>query len=178
MSPLSIDIDLEAIAARLLLATVVGMLLGLDRELRGHAAGLRTHGMVALSSAVITLSAILMFEQFSTENGQPDPIRVIQGLAQAIGFIAAGIIFVKGGDVLNLTTAANIWLATAIGIACGAGHYMLVGVATLSGLFLMVAVRLAERWLPAAGPEAQDGRNTPDESKPATDRQASRGDGG
>jgi len=143
-------------ALRLALATIVGALLGLDREIRGHAAGLRTHGVVSLSSAVITISALLLFEQLRSSEAQPDPLRVVQGLAQAIGFIAAGLIFVKGGDVRNLTSAANIWLATALGIACGAGQYGLVILATGFGLLLMIGFRAADQWLPERAKKAQE----------------------
>ena len=134
-------------ALRLGIATIVGTLLGLDREMGGHAAGLRTHGIVSLSSAVITLSALLLFDQLRAAHAQPDPLRVVQGLAQAIGFIAAGLIFVKGGDVKNLTTATMLWLATAIGIACGAGQYLLVAMSAGFGLILIVVLRTVERKL-------------------------------
>jgi len=82
---------LGEVIIRLGAATAGGLLLGLDRELRGHEAGVRTHALVALSSAMITVSALLMSEQLVTEGSRPDPLRVVQGLAQAIGFIAAGI---------------------------------------------------------------------------------------
>lgn len=144
-SPLALGLGETAL--RLSLATFVGALLGLDREIRGHSAGLRTHGVVSLSSAVITISALMLFAQLRTDEAQPDPLRVVQGLAQAIGFIAAGLIFVKGGDVRNLTSAANIWLATAVGIACGAGQYGLVLIASALGFFLLVGLRYVDRWL-------------------------------
>ncbi len=154
------DLGFGETALRLALAAVVGALLGLDREIRGHAAGLRTHGVVSLSSAVITISALLLFEQLRSAEAQPDPLRVVQGLALAIGFIAAGLIFVKGGDVRNLTSAANIWLATAIGIACGAGQYGLVVLAAGFGLLLVIGLRAADQWLPeqSAKPNEQDRR--------------------
>jgi putative Mg2+ transporter-C (MgtC) family protein len=148
-SPLALGLGETAL--RLSLATFVGALMGLDREIRGHSAGLRTHGVVSLSSAVITISALMLFEQLRTEEAQPDPLRVVQGLAQAIGFIAAGLIFVKGGDVRNLTSAANIWLATAIGIACGAGQYGLVLIASALGFFLLVGLRYVDQWLERRG---------------------------
>ena len=94
---------LGEVIIRLGAATAGGLLLGLDRELRGHEAGVRTHALVALSSAMITVSALLMSEQLVTEGSRPDPLRVVQGLAQAIGFIAAGIIFVKRGDSVAKT---------------------------------------------------------------------------
>lgn len=140
------------ILLRLAAATVGGILLGLDRELRGISAGVRTHGIVSLSSAVITVSALLLYYTLRAEDSDQgiDPLRVIQGLAQAIGFIAAGAIFVAKGDVHNLTSAANLWLASAIGIAAGAGQYFLLGTTLVLGLILITAVRLLERFLPGS----------------------------
>ena len=133
---------------RLGAATAGGLLLGLDRELRGHEAGVRTHALVALSSAMITVSALLMSEQLVTEGSRPDPLRVVQGLAQAIGFIAAGIIFVKRGDVHNITTAANIWMASAVGIVAGAGQYQLLGVGLVIAMILLTVFHVLKRFVP------------------------------
>lgn len=87
-------------------------------------------------------------------------MRVVQGLAQAIGFIAAGAIFVARGDVHNLTSAANLWLAAAIGIAAGAGQYVLFGAALILGIVLITVVRLAERLLP--GNSKSESKTIPD----------------
>lgn len=143
-------------ALRLGLAALTGSLLGLDRELSHHPAGLRTHAIVSLSAAVITLSALSLFDQVQNTHASSDPLRVIQGLAQAIGFIAAGLIFVKGGTVRNLTTAAMLWLATAIGIACGAGQYVLVGLSAAFGLVLVVLFRIVERRLHWRSPNREE----------------------
>jgi putative Mg2+ transporter-C (MgtC) family protein len=141
--------DLGEIALRLGVATVVGILLGLDRELRGFPAGVRTHGLVALSSAAITVSALKLTEVYEDS----DPLRVVQGLAQAIGFIAAGLIFAARGTVHNTTTAANVWLAAALGIAAGAAHYDVVAVATGFGIVILVVVGLIEKRARPAKPE-------------------------
>ena len=134
---------------RLGLAAVLGIALGFDREIRGHDAGIRTHALVALSSAMIMVSSLMVFHEFRTEDGGgPDPLRSIQGLSQAIGFIAAGMIFVRRGSVVNMTTAANIWIAAAIGIACGCGQYRLVLVGAAMALVLLVLVRAVERFTP------------------------------
>ncbi|PTQ07409.1 MgtC/SapB family transporter [Sphingomonas oleivorans] len=140
--------SLTEMSLRLGLATFVGLLLGFEREIRGHEAGMRTHALVALSSAMITISALLLFDQLRTEQQQPDPLRVIQGLAQAIGFIAAGLIFVRGGDVVNMTTAANLWMAAAIGIAAGAGQYRLVLIGSTVTLLLLTVASFLKRWMP------------------------------
>ncbi len=144
-------IGLEEMALRLGLATLLGMALGFDREWHGHDAGLRTHALVALSSAMLTVSALLLFDELKAEGIQPDPLRAIQGIAQAIGFIAAGLIFVRGGGVKNLTTAANLWMAAAIGIVVGAGQYALVAVGTvLAFVILRLAAFLKQRARPDA----------------------------
>jgi putative Mg2+ transporter-C (MgtC) family protein len=143
------------ILLRLGLATVLGLVLGLDRELRGIAAGIRTHALVSLSSAAITLSALDLYGVIRSHGGDADPLLVIQGLAQAIGFIAAGAIFVFKGDVRNLTTAANVWLTTAVGIAAGAGQFVLALVTALFGAVIVTVLRIVERFLPS-GKEAPD----------------------
>jgi putative Mg2+ transporter-C (MgtC) family protein len=134
---------------RLGCATLVGLAIGLDREMRGVPAGLRTHALVGLSAAAITLSALLLHDTLDADGRtRSDPLRVIQGLAQAIGFIAAGLIFVARDQVKNVTSAAGVWLTATLGIAAGAGQYFLLGVTTALGLFVLVFVRLSERYLP------------------------------
>lgn len=140
---------------RLGLAALVGLLIGLDRELQGHDAGIRTHALVALSSAMIMVSSLMLTAQLRDDDFAPDPLRAIQGLSQAIGFIAAGVIFVRGANVINMTTAANIWLACAVGIASGAGQYRVVIVGTALGIVLLTVVKLASRFLPTT-PDGAD----------------------
>jgi putative Mg2+ transporter-C (MgtC) family protein len=141
---------IEELAIRIVLALLFGFVLGVDRELRGISAGLRTHALVCTSSAVITISALDLYLTVRAHGGDADPLRVIQGLAQAIGFIAAGAIFVSRGKVQNLTTAANVWLTTGVGIAVGAGQYRLAVIATVAGILIVSVVRVLEYYLPAA----------------------------
>jgi putative Mg2+ transporter-C (MgtC) family protein len=142
--------SLEELALRLGLAAFVGLLLGLDREMRGVDAGIRTHALVALSSAMIMISSLLLYAEIRQGGGDaPDPLRAIQGLAQSIGFIAAGLIFVRGGVVRNMTTAANIWIAAAVGIACGCGQYGLVFIGGGLAVVLLTLLKAFERFLPA-----------------------------
>lgn len=146
--PLQLDTWWELLL-RLGLASVLGLLLGLDREIHGHQAGIRTHALVSLSSAMIMISSLLLFNALRQYGDPPDPLRAIQGLSQAIGFIAAGLIFVRGGAVRNMTTAANVWIAAAIGIACGAGQYRLVLIGAGFALVLLTLLKLFQRYLPA-----------------------------
>ncbi len=139
----------EEILLRLGVATLAGVLLGLDRELRGIAAGIRTHALVALSSALITVSAMMIHEDFTRQgHSGVDPLRVVQGLAQAVGFVAAGAIFFAKGTVHNLTSAANIWLAAAVGIAAGAGQTVLVIAGVGIGVAVLTLVRVLEKAVP------------------------------
>ena len=143
--------DTQEILIRMAMATGAGLLLGLDRELRGISAGIRTHALVAMSSALITISALSLYVDLRHEPGASlDPLRVIQGLAQAIGFVAAGAIFVSKSSVHNLTSAANIWLASAIGIAAGSGQRELVVIGVGFGVVIVTLVRLVKRFLPGS----------------------------
>lgn len=141
--------DWDTIALRLGLATLFGLILGLERELRGRDAGLRTHALVALSSATIMVSALALSQDLQDQGNQSDPLRVVQGLAQAIGFIAGGLIFVRGGDVRNMTTASSLWMAAAVGIAAGAGQFALVLIGCGLALLLLTVLTAVERLIPS-----------------------------
>ncbi|MDQ2104854.1 MgtC/SapB family protein [Azospirillum isscasi] len=149
---LSTAIPVWDIAARLAAAAVCGAALGFDREIRGKAAGLRTHTLVAISAAVTTLVALELYwgmaGRAGGSGGEMDPTRVIQGVAQAIGFISAGVMFRAGTTVRGATTAAVIWMAGALGIACGAGFYVLAGMALALCLAVMIVFSYAMRWMP------------------------------
>ena len=130
---------------RLLAAAVIGLLLGVDRELRGHAAGLRTHGLICFSAAAMTVSALALFVQLGGDNRQLDILRIFEGAGAFIGIIGAGLIVFSKGKVHNLTTAAHLMLAAVIGIACGAGQWPLVAIGTIISLLMMTGLRLVER---------------------------------
>lgn len=149
-------IGFEDMALRLGLATLLGMALGFDREWNGHDAGLRTHALVALSSAMLTVSALLLFADLRAAGVQPDPLRAIQGIAQAVGFIAAGLIFVRAGGVKNLTTAANLWMAASIGIVAGAGQYELLAIGGVLGFVVLVLAKPLARRIYGRGDEERD----------------------
>jgi putative Mg2+ transporter-C (MgtC) family protein len=161
LAPLSRRRRREAsrIAIRLALATLVGPALGLDREPRGIPAGIRTQTMLAMSSAPITISALILFrESNGLIDACPDPLPVLQGLAQAIGFVAAGAIFVSEGDVHRPTSADHLRRAAALGIAAGAGQIDLVPIDAGFGI-LITPMRFAERLLPGSGKARRDQRS-------------------
>lgn len=149
---------------RLVAAAACGMALGLDREMRGKAAGLRTLTLVSVSAAATTLVALSLYRGAldAGHSGDMDPTRVIQGLAQAIGFISAGVMVRAGLSVRGATTAVMIWMAGALGIACGAGLFAIAGI-TL-GLTLLVTAGLTwveRRFFPSdpMGKESQERTN-------------------
>ncbi|MCJ8157279.1 MgtC/SapB family protein [Sphingomonas sp. LaA6.9] len=146
------------LSLRMGLATLVGALLGLDRELRGIDAGIRTNALVSLSSAMVMICSLLLYDQLHAldETNKTDPLRVIQGVAQAIGFIAAGLIFVRRNDVHNVTTAANLWVAAAVGIVAGLGQYKLLAIGTAFAILLLVSEPLFHRLRPDHGDRDTD----------------------
>ncbi len=134
-----VDIDL---VVRLVAAAVLGLLLGLDRELRGHAAGMRTHGLICLAAAAMTVSITSLY--FGIDAPRADPLRLYEATGTFVGIIGAGLIVFSKGRVHNLTTAANLWLAAVIGIACGAGQWPLVVIVTVVAVFMLTGLRFLE----------------------------------
>ena len=131
------DLWLE-IVARLSLSVVVGAVLGLNRDLHGKPAGVRTHALVCLGTA---LAVVLVLPPGDDINHHIDALsRVIQGIVTGIGFLGAGVIVrdVTRKHVTGLTTAAAIWFAAILGLACGMGKYLPVGVALALGLIVVV----------------------------------------
>jgi putative Mg2+ transporter-C (MgtC) family protein len=134
-------VQLTRITARLGMAVLLGGVLGIQRERVGKAAGLRTHMMVALGSAVFTvapLEAGMELEGLS---------RVIQGIAAGIGFIGAGTILKKAEEeeIKGLTTAASLWLTAAVGMAVGAGRLWLPLIAVLLAFFILQVLGAFDR---------------------------------
>ena len=120
MDPVSIPADTMALAGRLALATLLGAAVGVDREIALKPAGLRTHALVSLGAALVTIVGL----QLGHSGGDTAaPGRIIQGLVAGIGFIGGGVILHREGGraVHGLTTAASIWIASGTGIAVGTG---------------------------------------------------------
>jgi len=115
------------IILRFLLAAALGAAIGYERERHGKAAGLRTHTLISSGAALFTLASIYGF------NGGADPSRVAAGVVAGIGFIGAGVIFrgMRGEGVAGITTAASVWVTAAIGLAAGAGLYLISAIATI-----------------------------------------------
>jgi putative Mg2+ transporter-C (MgtC) family protein len=119
METVTAPVEFADIVVRLVLSILLGAAVGFDRELQQKPAGLRTHALVSLGAALVTLVALLVA-------GEPEAFgRVLQGIVAGIGFIGGGVILRRTAteDVTGLTTAATIWVVSAIGIAVGAGMW-------------------------------------------------------
>jgi len=128
---------------RLGMAAVLGLLLGLDREIRGHPAGLRTHGLICFAAAAMTVAILALYLQL--DGARMDPLRIFEATGAFIGIIGAGLIVFSKGEVKNLTTAAHLWLTAVIVIACGAAQWPLVVICTLISLLMLTVVGVVER---------------------------------
>ena len=111
-----------ALVIRLILAVVLGALIGIEREMHGKPAGLRTHAMVSLGACLFTIASMAFGG--SDTAVLVDPSRVAAGIVTGIGFLGAGAIFRDENKIRGLTTAADMWMVAAIGLAVGIGYYL------------------------------------------------------
>lgn len=144
---------------RLLLAALLGSFVGLEREMCQHPAGLRTHILVCLGSAVFTilsLESLLTPDQLtalaasSSHEGfrlVRDPARIAAQVVTGIGFIGGGVVLRHGATVRGLTTAASLWIVASIGMLAGSGHHLLAVLATLLTVAVLYGLGKVGRWL-------------------------------
>jgi putative Mg2+ transporter-C (MgtC) family protein len=130
------------LVARLAAAAVLGAALGLEREMRRHPAGARTHALVAVGAALFTVAGAYGFGDTGRAG---DPSRIAAQVVSGIGFLGAGAILRQGLSVRGLNTAATLWLSAALGVAVGAGMFLAAAVAVGVTLVVLVGVRLVSR---------------------------------
>ncbi len=145
MIPLIIDNYLYLVI-RILVAGLLGALIGLERDIHGRSAGLRTHLLVSVGSALF----MIMSEQIAIiakNNGivNSDPARIAAQIVTGIGFLGAGTIIKEGLTIRGLTTAACLWVVAAIGMSSGAGNYFLAISTTLISLFALILLQKLEK---------------------------------
>lgn len=129
----------------MLLSTVLGTVVGWERQMGRKPAGLRTHTLVCLGSTLFVLLAPHAMRSFNMT--QFDPTRIIHGVVTGVGFLGAGSIMRQEGYVHGLTTAASIWMVAAVGVAVGVHAYVLAIVGTVLALVVLEWFRWVERWL-------------------------------
>lgn len=142
--------DVVSQVGKLLLAGVLGGIIGAERELGGKAAGLRTNVVIAVASALFTILSIEAFPVIG--DGPRDTARVAAQIVSGVGFLGAGALIRDASGVRGLTTAAEIWLMAAIGMAVGAGAYAAAVFTTVLVATLLFALRPVSAWLASKAP--------------------------
>ena len=133
---------------RLAVAMVAGVALGVERRRAEKPAGMRTYMLVTQGAALFMICAIMLSQQMIAAGFVSDPGRIASTVVQGIGFIAAGVILTTGREIVGLTTAAGLWVATAVGLLIGAGFFLIAIAATVATIVaLIVVARIEHRFL-------------------------------
>lgn len=132
------------IVLRLLVAVGLGMLIGLERVLVHKEAGMKTHALVSMGSAIFVIISEMILAKYGNIGGL-DPTRVASQIIVGIGFLGAGSIILQGNRLLGLTTAGALWVTAGIGMAAGFGFFNLATIATILVLFILVVVYFFEK---------------------------------
>jgi putative Mg2+ transporter-C (MgtC) family protein len=127
------------IAFRLILSFVIGTVLGIEREFRSKAAGLRTMIVICLGSTIFT--------EISLSIGGASPDRIASTIITGIGFLGAGVIFKDGLTISGITTATTIWISAALGMAVGAGEYFIAIVSSIAVLIVLTLFEKVKMWI-------------------------------
>lgn len=135
----------EAITLKLTIATILGIIIGLERELTQKWAGIKTHSLVCLGSCVFTILSIYGFRDIANSSIAADPTRIAAQILTGIGFIGGGTVLKHGSSVYGLTTAATLWVAGSIGMAVGAGSYKLATYTAIATIIILVLVAKIEK---------------------------------
>src|SRR5438445_9362217 len=144
--------ELLVVLLRIAAALLAGALIGFERTFHGRPAGFRTHALVCLASALLMLITVYQLDWMTAvpfEAIRTDPTRMAQGIMTGIGFLGAGVIFKEGLTVRGLTTAASIWVTSAIGILVGIGFYLPAAIGTAATLAVLASFRVIEMRLPS-----------------------------
>lgn len=130
------------ILLRLLIAAILGGMIGFEREMSHGNAGLRTHILIAVAAALFTTMAFEIFHLADVASeARADPIRAVEAVTAGIAFLGAGAIFQQRGNVQGLTTGAGMWLAGAVGVACALGYYLVGIVVAVFAIVVLGALR-------------------------------------
>lgn len=146
MDVTTVPTDILSLAGRLALATCLGAVIGLNREISLKPAGLRTHALVSLGGALATLVGLLLTQQGGAD--ETAPARIIQGIVAGVGFIGGGVILHRDARMVEgLTTAASVWIVSITGVAVGAGLWRTATVAVVLALVVLTVGHWVDRAL-------------------------------
>ena len=139
-------LPLTVIVLRLLVAMLCGGAIGYERERKNRSAGLRTHILVCLSSAIVAILTIEIahHDAFQGESARIDPLRLIEAITAGVAFLAAGLIVFSKGEVRGLTTGAGLWFSGAIGLSSGLGFWQISLLATAFALVVLWLLHAVE----------------------------------
>ncbi len=141
---ISPDVNLIGAIAKLVLSLVLGAVIGIERRRKGQIAGLRTFALISMGATLAMLISIYIPQEYmGLKNG--DPGRIAAQVVSGVGFLGAGAIIQMKGSVRGLTTAAGIWMTACIGLAVGAGMYLISIIATLLIIFILVNIERIEQ---------------------------------
>ena len=141
---ISPDVNLIGSVSKLLLSLVLGATIGIERRRKGQIAGLRTFALISMGATLVMLISIYIPQVYlGLKNG--DPGRIAAQVVSGVGFLGAGAIIQMKGSVRGLTTAAGIWMAACIGLAVGAGMYLVSIIATILIIFILVNIERIEQ---------------------------------
>lgn len=146
MQPMPLEIS--EIVLRLGLASVLGGLIGLERDIHGRAAGLRTHLLVSLGSAVFMVLSTFVASTAHGEKFVSDPGRIAAQVIAGIGFLGAGVIIKERATVRGLTTSACLWMVAGVGMAAGAGYPLVAVITTAFALVGLIVLKAFEKLYP------------------------------
>ncbi|MRX50166.1 MgtC/SapB family protein [Paracoccus sp. S-4012] len=138
------QLPMGTVVSRLLLALLLGGLIGWEREVSARAAGLRTHMLISVAAALFAVTAMELatFHAPPETRVQADPLRLIEAVTSGVAFLAAGSIVIAGGHVRGITTGASMWMVGAVGLCCGIGDVKIALLGTFLALSVLWAVRL------------------------------------
>ncbi|KIN70580.1 MgtC family protein [Sulfitobacter noctilucae] len=141
------SLPLAVVVARTLATVVFCGLIGLERESLQRPAGLRTHMLIGLAACVYCLLTLALLSRVGDfgETVRMDPLRIIEAVTGGVAFLAAGLIVFSQGKVRGLTTGASMWVAAAIGVACGLGEWSIAGMTVLLALIIITLIRKLEQ---------------------------------
>ena len=141
---ISPDVNLTGAVFKLVLSLVLGAVIGLERRCKGQIAGMRTFALIAMGATLAMLISIFIPQEYlGLKNG--DPGRIAAQVVTGVGFLGAGAIIQMKGSVRGLTTAAGIWMTACVGLAVGAGMYLIAIIATLLIFFILISIEHIEQ---------------------------------